>query len=414
VSNQRITFTLPFVLDMVNRRREAQIRLLNLILPSLIFIGTMIKTKIKIATLMVLSVAFMGQAANSADLYHSEKQSHRQVPSGVKDTDNIFEMAGPRTRQYEIPRRDTTKSVVVGLALGGGGTRGGAHVGVLKVFTEAGIPIDCISGTSIGAIIGGLYLAGVPIETLEEQVRNNAVIKAFINVPLKLDIALEPIRLLPRLLGHRAYDGIYKGTKFRDFLARQLPVGIKNIEDLQKPFCAISLNLIDGHPYALNAGDLTLAMQASSAVPELRRPVMIGDQLYVDGGAVANIPVEQARTVLGADFVIAVDIDERVSSEDTDEFRKLGSVGSRLVALELARQDHAALMQANFVIHPDVDGIGLVSTKDSDSERALKAGETAAREALPLLFKALKERGVSIHPPASTTQLSEQQLRVAE
>ena len=358
----------------------------------------MLKTHLKIATLVSLSISVAGLQAHSTNLHLPLKHSRQKIPAGVKDPDSVFELAAPHMRQYEIPHRDTNKAVLVGLALGGGGTRGAAHVGVLKVLTEAGVPIDCISGTSIGAIIGGLYLAGVPMETLEELVRANTVIRAFIDVPLKLDIALEPIKLSPRLVGHKGYDGIYKGTKFKKFLARQLPDGIKNIEDLKKPFCALSLNLIDGHPYALNSGDLSLAMQASSAVPELSRPVEIGDQLFVDGGTVANVPVEQARTVLGADFVIAINIDERVEIIETNEFKKLGSVATRLVMLELARQDNNSLTQANFIIHPDVDGIGLVSTKFSDSEKAFEAGKTAAQEALPSLLKALKERGVVIQP----------------
>jgi NTE family protein len=323
------------------------------------------------------------------------------MPRGVKTDENIFELARPQSRVKLKP--SVSNKQVVGLVLGGGGTRGAAHVGVLKVLTEAGVPIDCIAGTSIGAIIGGLYDAGVPIATLEKQVHDNSVMHAFMNVPLDVRIATTPVRMLPRVIGKKSYDGLYSGTRFRKFLEKELPHSGTNIEDLPKPYCAVALSLIDGHPHAFVTGDLVHAMQASSAVPELRRPVLIDDQLYVDGGVVANLPVEQARSVLGATFVIAVDIDERFEEIPLKSFKKLGSVGSRLLSLELARNDYPSLVEADIVIHPQVDGIGLISRKKKDAIRAMQAGEEAAKTALPLIIAALLERGIQLKPVSSST-----------
>lgn len=317
-----------------------------------------------------------------------------EAPETTQTDENIFKLAAPQARlQVQIP---SIEKPIVGLVLGGGGTRGAAHVGVLKVLTEAGVPIDRIAGTSIGAIIGGLYDAGVPLDKLEKQVADNSVMKAFMNIPLSVRVATTPIHLLPRIVGHKSYDGLFKGTRFRKFLEHELPHSPVNIEDLPTPYCAVALSLVDGHPHAFVKGDLVHAMQASSAVPELRRPVKVGDQLYVDGGVVSNLPVDQARTVLGANFIIAVDIDERFEEVPIESFEKLGSVGLRLVTLELARSDYPQLMKADVVIHPQLNGIGLISRKRKDALRALQAGTEAAREALPTILAELKSRGIPL------------------
>ena len=342
------------------------------------------------------------------------EDADREMPSGIKGNVDAFEDARPEAREHaqlmrgnspgelktdgKIP--DSSKpSVKVGLALGGGGTRGAAHLGVLKVLTEAGVPIDCIAGTSIGAIVGGLYAAGIPFDVLEQEMRNNHIMKAFTGFPLSVNVAITPVRLLPRAVGKKSFDGLDKGTRFRKYLEKQLPRKSRNIEALNIPFCAVALNLVDGQVYSLTKGDLVHAMQASSAVPELRRPVQIGSKLFVDGGVAENIPVDETRVVLKADFVIAVDIDERLDQEPIDNFKKLGSVGKRLVSLELARLDNKPLSKAEFVIHPDVDGIGLISRRESDAERALHAGEEAARHALPTLKEALQRAGVTLRDP---------------
>ena len=325
----------------------------------------------------------------------------REMPTGSSTPENAFDMAAPQAQQHDLAA-DRGEKLRIGLALGGGGTRGAAHVGVLKVLAEAGVPVDCVAGTSIGAIIGGLYSAGVPLDQLEKEVRNNSIVKAFMNVPLTLDVALTPVMLLPRLVGRKSFDGLYAGTKFRKYLSKELPHGVTNIEDLQMPYCAVALNLVDGQQYALTKGDLVHAMQASSAVPELRRPVLIENKLFVDGGVVENVPVDQARHALKANYVIAVDVDERLTEKPTDDFKKLGSVATRLVTLELARSDKHALMKADFVIHPNLDGIGLLSKSNADAVRALKAGEDAARAALPMLLKSLKDKGMTITPQAAS------------
>jgi NTE family protein len=137
-------------------------------------------------------------------------------------------------------------------------------------------------------------------------------------------------------------------------------------------------------------------MQASCAVPSLRKPVEIDGQLMADGGVICNLPVKQCRE-LGADFVIAVDIDQPFKPVPLKDFRKPGSVAQRMLTWGLWDMDEAQAEMADIVIHPNTDRISLISTKKSDARRALKAGEEAAQEILPLLREKMnKLRAVQV------------------
>ncbi|MBX9721109.1 MAG: patatin-like phospholipase family protein, partial [Candidatus Obscuribacterales bacterium] len=127
----------------------------------------------------------------------------------------------------------------IALVLGGGGTRGAAHVGVLRVLTKTGIPIDMIVGTSMGAIIGGLFSASISVENLEKKFEDGSLMKSFMNVPLTVSIATAPVLVLPRTLAHKQYDGLYKGNKFREYLDHTVPEYERNIENLRIPFAAV-------------------------------------------------------------------------------------------------------------------------------------------------------------------------------
>lgn len=289
----------------------------------------------------------------------------------------------------------------VGLALGGGGSRGAAHVRVLKVLEKEGIPIDYIAGTSIGSVVGGLYAAGMPLDELEKQFADVNLMHSFMTVPLWVRLAVAPIMVIPRLWEH-PYDGLYKGNKFRKFLENDVPEhSLKNIEDLKIPYSAVATNLVDGQPHRISKGELGYAMQASCAVPGLRKPVEINGNLYCDGGVSSNVPVKMVRE-MGADIVIAVDIDERMDQVPISTFRKIGSVSERLIKLQLANLDTTECAGADIVIHPNVDGIGLISTRKEDALRGLKAGEEAAEAAIPEIKKKLKAAGVSLAGMAAT------------
>jgi len=213
-------------------------------------------------------------------------------------------------------------------------------------------------------------------------------------VPLIVSVAARPIFLLPRLIGIRPYDGFYFGNKFRKYYESCLPVDRREIEKLPIKFGAMSVNLTDLKAFPITHGSVAKAAQASSAIPILRRPVPFGDDaLLVDGAMLVNLPVDEAKR-LGADVVIAVPVSERVDPIKREQFRKLGSVARRMEQLFLSSSDAPEMGHADFVIHPNTDGINILSTNRKDAIKAIKAGEEAATAALPGLCGKLKELGV--------------------
>lgn len=285
---------------------------------------------------------------------------------------------------------EQSKRMKIGLALAGGGTRGGAHLGVLRVLEQEGIQIDCVSGTSIGAIVGALYASGLSVDEIEKLVRSKKMMKAYQTVPIPVRLALVPFFIIPHLFGHHHYDGLYRGGIFANFIRKSAPEGRKQIENFKIPFAAVAANLLDGKPVAITSGDIGRAVQASSAIPFLRRPVEVDDKLCVDGGILLNLPVDQARD-LGADFVLAVDIDDNYPILEKKHFEKIGSVAQRAINLQLSSLDAFQLSKADFVLHPDVSGISLLDARSKDTLRAIKAGEEIARKMMPELKRKLQE-----------------------
>lgn len=289
-----------------------------------------------------------------------------------------------------LKQEKNTRRARVILALGGGGTRGCAHIGVLRVLEREGIPIDGIVGTSIGAIVGGLYAAGVKVDDIERHMLDRSLLKAYQTVPIPLRVALVPIFFVPHIFGYHPYEGLYKGNKFRNYLNSCVPECDRQLEALPIPFVAVASNLLDAKPYSISKGNLGMAIQASSAIPVLRRPVAMNGLLLIDGGLQANLPAKQARE-LGADIVIAVDVDETFTNLDEKEFRRIGSVGKRVINMVLAKVDEDQLAAADIVVHPVVNNISLLSTKSKDARYAIAQGEAAATAALPEIRERLSK-----------------------
>jgi NTE family protein len=284
-----------------------------------------------------------------------------------------------------------TRRPKVVLALGGGGTRGAAHIGVIRVLKKEGIPIDAVVGTSMGALIGGLYCTGMDIDQLEEIFYHKKLVHAFDTVPIPVRVALIPVFFVPHLFGYHPYDGLYRGNKFANYLASLAPSDRRIIENLKIPFWAIATNLVDGEPYAIKKGCIGRAVQASSAIPQLRRPVEINGALLVDGGIVENLPIEHALQ-MNCDYVIAVDVDEKITPVPLNDFRAIGSVARRVININLRRIDaYQRKLTKATIIHPDLDGINLLSLNKADARRAVIAGEKAATKALPSIRQELAE-----------------------
>ncbi|MBW1862883.1 MAG: patatin-like phospholipase family protein [Deltaproteobacteria bacterium] len=179
----------------------------------------------------------------------------------------------------------------IGLALGSGSARGLAHIGVIKALDEAGIRVDYIAGTSVGAVVGAVYASG-SINSLE-------------NVVLQLDWK----KIIPFFDVVFPKSGLIDGNKITDFIRNH--VDEKNIEDLPLPFCAVSTDLATGNEVAIQEGDLIEAVRASISIPGIFTPVKKNGLTLVDGALVNPVPVSVVRE-MGADFVIAIDLNHDI------------------------------------------------------------------------------------------------------
>lgn len=228
------------------------------------------------------------------------------------------ELADSRTQPTSRPK--------IGLVLSGGGARGAAHIGVIKRLEELNIPIDVISGTSMGAIIGGIYAAGVPIEDIESWVENADWRSLFsdqpkraqrsmrskeedFNYPRGQEIGLHGLKLKSR-------PSLVAGQKFILEL-RKLTMPAIDITDFDKlpiPFRAVATDILTGDSVVLDSGSLPEALRASMAIPGLFAPVKRDGKVLVDGFLSNNLPVDIAQQ-MGADIVIAVNVSAELLKE---------------------------------------------------------------------------------------------------
>lgn len=244
----------------------------------------------------------------------------------------------------------------VGLALSGGGARGFAHIGVLKVLAEHGVPIDLIAGTSAGSIIGGALAAGMSIAEIEEM----ALSVGWLDV-------VRPSLPIGGLLSNAPMDA---------FLRRHFPVS--RLEDVQIPYTALAFDLGTNSPVLLSGeGDLITAICSSCAVPGIFSPVKDDHgRVLVDGGVVSPLPVDTVRA-MGADIVIAIDL---ISCGATFRTSSRTGVGVLIQgALALLRVVATAEQQgADVVIEPAIAHLRPDQIGKRDEFIAL--GEEAARE----------------------------------
>jgi NTE family protein len=241
----------------------------------------------------------------------------------------------------------------VGLVLSGGGARGGAHIGVLRVLEELRVPVDYVTGTSIGSIVGGLYAAGLGPDEIEAAVatmdwdalfqdRRDRKHRSFrrkqddrqllVKVQPGFDIATKEVKLPA---------GLIQGQRIKQAL-RELTVEAADVEDFDQlsiPFRAVATDLSTGRPIELATGNLADAMWASMAVPGVFAPARLDGRLLVDGGVSNNLPIDVARG-MGADVLIVVDISTPLkSAEDlTDVFAVTDQLTSIMTRANTERQ----------------------------------------------------------------------------
>ncbi|MGH7493937.1 MAG: patatin-like phospholipase family protein [bacterium] len=278
----------------------------------------------------------------------------------------------------------------VGLALSGGGAKGLAHIGVLKVLEEVGMPIDCISGTSMGSIVGGLYAIGYKAETLEELVMKlnwdelltDNTGRRFLSMQEKQWDERYIVSFPLRKTRIELPSGLIAGQNISKLLARLTwPVHhLSDFRQLPTPFVCVATNLETGETVPLDHGFLPEALRASMAIPTVFTPIRLEDKVLVDGGLVRNFPVEDVKR-LGAEIVIGVDVGSKL--QPADSLRTLLDVISQSIGFLQAASNKTQQALCDIMISPDIKGLG---TLDFDkAELAIRRGEEAARAHLPRL-----------------------------
>ena len=277
----------------------------------------------------------------------------------------------------------------VGLVLSGGGARGTAHIGVLKVLEQMRVPVDAIAGTSMGAVVGGLYASGLSARDIEKIMTSINWQDAFRDRPPREDLDLrrkeEDATFLVKFpLGVRGGrivlpKGLIQGQKLTETLRRlSLPVArLSNFDDLPTPFRAVATDLETGDGVVMGSGDLTSAMRASLSAPGVFAPVEREGRLLVDGGIADNVPVDVARA-MGVDIVIVVDVGAPLVPRK--QLTNAGVISNQMLAILIqrnAREQLATLTTRDILIQP---ALGDASSFDFGSvPRVISAGETAAR-----------------------------------
>lgn len=297
-----------------------------------------------------------------------------------------------------LPVFANSKPVVrpkVGIALGGGGARGAAHIGVLRVLERENIPIDNLVGTSAGALIASLYSGGISPDDLEEYVLSGAIQKVYkTNFSIFRAIFIHLNKVTHTFLGKPFYAGLYNDHKLHRFVDQTISKSDGSIE-LNVPLHIIAVDLITGLPVVIKSGDVGLAVQASTAIPTLRQPIPINDQLLIDGGVLKNIPVEEAKK-MGSDIVIAIDVDAKMEQSKPEDFKSFEGIITRVISLGLKSQSEHILSKADIVISPNLSGVGILDLDPKSLAKAIKAGEEEAEKLIPSIKRKIEQKTTAL------------------
>ena len=281
----------------------------------------------------------------------------------------------------------------VGLILSGGGAKGIAHVGVLKEIERAGVRIDYIGGTSMGAIVGGLYACGYTASQLEEMLLstnlNGVISDKFDRDVMSFDAKEDASRYaitLPMVKGRIQFPlSLSKGQNVYAMFV-QLMHEQRNTQDFSKlpiPFYCVATDINTGEKIVLDKGYLPLAVNASSALPTLFSPVKVEDRMLIDGGIIDNYPIDEMLSK-NMDVIIGVDVQTNVSS--TDETSTLSEVLTRIGSFQTRKQMASKKAKTQIHIRPELDAFNILSF-DNQKEimaQGVLAGKKARQQLLAL------------------------------
>jgi NTE family protein len=281
------------------------------------------------------------------------------------------EVASDRLPKFVAPPSGSHPKVA--LVLGSGGPRGFAHIGVLKVLEENGLKPDLVIGSSVGAMVGAMYAAGVKADELERMAHQLNVMEFF------------DLRSLA--------GGLSSGKAIQAYVNEK--VGNRSIEALPTRFAAAATRLSDHKLVLFNHGDTGLAVRASSASPGQFEPVQVGDQFYVDGDEASPVPIRAARA-LGARFVIAVD----VSAFEKDTPAGVPQEWIDKDARRL-RQITKEASEADVILHPNIGYYA--GYKEAYRKHVIDVAEQYTREQLPTIRAKFAAAGLALEAPQTAS-----------
>jgi len=276
----------------------------------------------------------------------------------------------------------------IGLVLSGGGARGLAHVGVLKALEHAHVRIDAIAGTSMGAIVGGLYASGMTADELETELRRidwDALFAPRVARPYLSQRRKEEDFEIATGLEFGVHDGQLSApqgalsSRGLELLLRRLTLPVRHVDDFDKlpiPFRAVATDMETGKPVILSHGDLAIALRSSMSVPGVFAPTEVDGRLLGDGGLVDNLPVDVARA-MGVDVVIAVNIGTPLSGRES--LSSVVGLTEQMIAIlteQNVERSIATLKPADLLLHPD---LGQLTSGDFGRvDELIRIGDTYA------------------------------------
>lgn len=285
----------------------------------------------------------------------------------------------------------------LGLVLSGGGARGAAHIGVLQVLEQLRVPVDLVTGTSMGSVVGGLYASGLSPEDLSRVIQAIDWVDVFEDKPARQDLSFRRKQddrgfLTGARLGFKDWtifipSGLVEGQKL-DFLLRTLSMtsdGLARIESLPLPFRAVATNIETGEAFVFDRGELAVAQRASMSIPGAFSPVEVDGELLVDGFVANNLPIDVAQE-LGAEVVIAVDIATPIASRAAlaDAVAITGQVSGFPVQASQRKQIER-LGGDDVLLQPPLGDLG--SAAFTRMDEAIEIGRQAALAAAPALAR---------------------------
>lgn len=295
----------------------------------------------------------------------------------------------------------------VGYAFSGGGARGLAHIGILKVLEEEGIRPDYIAGTSIGAIIGGLYAIGYSASEIESIMLSWDTSNLMSDSYKRRELYVGQKRWSP--YGNISMEldsdwnpsfptSVYTGNNLNLELARIFAPasGITDFSKLPIPFSCVATDLVSGDPVIFDSGSLMQAVRASISIPSIMKPFEIGSRLYIDGGISQNLPIDQVRQ-MGAETIIALKVNSDLRSRD--KLNSLVAVLDQTINIGMTRNVSKQCEDSAVLLEPDLEDFTAQSF--DQTARIIQAGEDFARAHI----KEIRELAQSLNQSGSTASI---------